>query len=117
MELKFIEIRDVATCIPVIALEMASSDKIEDFYLRKCGFGRDFPSIVLIKLSDFEATYDPYNWKYGRTMKEAHRWIQNHYAELKSGDVVDVEFILSEKPQPKKAERPDDLENIEEGHA
>jgi hypothetical protein len=38
-------------------------------------------------------------------MPVAHDWIRAHFDELEDGDVVDVEFILKEKPKPKISER------------
>lgn len=38
-------------------------------------------------------------------MPIAHCWIIRHFAELRDGDVVDVQFILGESAQPKVSER------------
>ena len=35
----------------------------------------------------------------------AHDYIAEHWAELDDGDVIDVEFILGEKPTKKISER------------
>lgn len=95
---KYLEIRDRATCIPVIAIEMKSSDEIERAYLERSGYGEDYPLVMLINIAPrVSVNYDPYKWdNYSRTMKEAHIYIQENFSTLKSGDVVDVEYILGE---------------------
>ena len=42
-----------------------------------------------------------------RTMQVAHLYIEEHFAKLNSGDVVDVEFIMGLTKQPKISERYD----------
>ena len=37
-------------------------------------------------------------------MPQAHNWIINHWSEIESGDVVDVQYILNETTAPKTAE-------------
>ena len=52
------------------------------------------------------ATYDPFAWGSDtRTYQVAHQYIIDHFDELESGAVVDVEFILKETTEPKKSER------------
>jgi hypothetical protein len=49
--------------------------------------------------------YDPYDWVNDpRTKKTAHWYIEQHWAELKDGDVVDVEFIQGETETAKLSE-------------
>ena len=38
-------------------------------------------------------------------MHEAHQYIRREFDNLKDGDVVDVEYILGEKPTAKTSER------------
>jgi hypothetical protein len=38
-------------------------------------------------------------------MPEAHKYIIEHWYDLKTGDVVDVEFALGESEKPKLSER------------
>lgn len=37
--------------------------------------------------------------------RRAHLYVRDHWAELRDGDVVDVQFILGETAAPKKSER------------
>jgi hypothetical protein len=47
---------------------------------------------------------DAYHWG-DRTMQTAHIYIDEHFAELNDGDVIDVEFILGESTEKKISER------------
>jgi hypothetical protein len=47
--------------------------------------------------------YDPYAWG-DRTTYTVHMHLTQHWNEIQSGDLLDVEFILGEKPAPKTSE-------------
>lgn len=100
MESKFLEIRDAATFIPALAVRISR----EDGYLaRRAGFGP--PCVYLIKLAIEQCACDPYSWGSGsRTMTVAHEYIQEHWDELRDGQVVDVEFILGLTKASKESE-------------
>lgn len=106
MQTKILEIRDSATFIPVLCVNMNVPDDPERYYLRCCGYPNDGePNILLTRLDGTGlASNDPYAWG-GRTYPVAHNYIIEHWRELKSGDVVDVEFILGERDAPKVSER------------
>lgn len=102
---KTIEIRDEGTHVPVLAIQMLAENEIAAYYIHeRCGHPRDGSGIVVMRLADHKATVDPYEWG-GRTMPTAHHYIYEHFADLKDGDVVDVQFILGETTEPKKSER------------
>ena len=115
LETKMLEIRDIATYIPVLAIKMAfvrastvEAAGVDSYHLRRTGYAEYQPLITLLRLDPVRAEYDPYSWDSGnavRTMREAHRFIQKHFDALEYGAVVDVEYILGEKPEPKKSER------------
>ena len=101
IEVKRVEIRDRATCIPAIALRVSGA---EDRILRRAGFGDD-RLVILIHLERVECRWDAYNWGYDpRTMFNAHLWLQRNWDEHEDGGVVDVEFILGETKKPKESE-------------
>jgi len=111
MKIKFIEIRDKGTCVPAIAIEMIADERVDERFLRRCGYPqRDYggPSIVLMRLSDQKATSDPYEWPAltadRRTMPTAHDHIITHFPSLKNGQVVDVRVILGEASVPAEGE-------------
>lgn len=109
MTYKFLEIRDVGAFIPVLAFSTNAIDEPMEaggWLLRKAGFGFQTDCVYVVKLATGGAEYDPYNWRDGsRTMQIAHSHIEKHWQELKSGDVVDVEFILGLSKAPKTSER------------
>lgn len=106
MKTKIIEIRDSATFIPVMATLMESENEVESWYLRKTGYGKDSGLVMITPLSGGKAEYSPYDWDtMARTYPVAHKYIQEHWNELESGDVVCVETILGERETPKVSER------------
>ncbi len=99
MIIKALEIRDEGTCIPVIAIKMIAANDIQDRYLWRCGYPRNGKGIVLMQLSDQQASSDLYEWG-GRTMPNAHNFILEHFDDLEEGAVVDVQVILEETTTP-----------------
>ena len=103
METKFFEIRDSGTFIPAMATCLDGSDS---WLALRAGFGKDRPYIILTQLEGLETQYDRYNWRgAARTMPAAHAYIEEHWDELKSGDLVDVRVPLGEATEPCKSER------------
>ena len=120
---KLFEVRDRATFIPVMAVKLMHGGAgdphagAERFLLRRAGYDASqidplaqepfglSPYVLLIRLAIGGAHYDPYSWDGGRTMRIAHMHIIEHWNELASGQVLDVEFILGEKPAPKLSEQ------------
>lgn len=117
MIVKAFEVRDRCTFIPVFAVKMTpgeqNGDSVEKerYLLHRAGYTYfDDSCVVLCRMEasgvDRNATYDPYAWGGGtRTYQVAHQYIIDHFDELESGAVVDVEFILGETKEPKKSER------------
>lgn len=120
MIIKALEIRDRNTFIPMFAVLMVPSEgtdqtkenqfEVERFLLRRAGYGFVNPCVMLCRMDanglERNASYDPYGWGGdARTFPVAHQFIIDHWGELKSGDVIDVEFILGETKEPKQSER------------
>lgn len=103
MRTKVLEIRDHATCMPMVAIKMEAASPIEDKFFWRCGYPRDGSAVVLMHLSSQEANSDPY-WRGGRTWPAAHNFIIDHFDALKDGDVVDVRVILGEETMPAEPE-------------
>ena len=99
MESKLIEIRDRWTFIPALAIRVSGDD---GYLLRRAGFTS--PLVILIHLESMECNYDPWNWRSPRTMPRAQRYIETCWDTVKSGDVIDVEFLLGETQVPKISE-------------
>lgn len=117
MQAKALEVRDDGTMICVLAVDMnptgdpgeafSAGREAQRWFLRRCGYRCDGrPNVILTRLDGSgQATNDPYAWGDGRTWPVAHKFIIEHWAELRDGDVVDVEFILGERKTPKVSER------------
>jgi hypothetical protein len=108
MEVKALEIRDRNTFIPVICIRPVAANEAQRYLLRRDGYRADESEhcIIVIKAQCRGVSYDPYNWADGaRTMKYAHHMIEESWAELQDGDVIDVEHYLGETPAPKISER------------
>lgn len=104
---KILEVRDRATFISVLAVQMnptsSNVELIETQHLRRCGYG-NIDMILMTRLDGSgKATVDPYEWD-DRTMQTAHQYITINWSLLKTGDVVDVEYILKETESPKVSE-------------
>jgi hypothetical protein len=113
METKLFEVRDRATFIPCFGILMtplrsgAETFDAEAFLLRRAGYGFDQPLVLFGRLEGGAGgcQYDPYDWSAAaRTMRWAHRYVAEHWSELTSGSVIDVEFILGETKAPKVSE-------------
>lgn len=110
MTTKTFEIRDSATFIPALAIRLDPSCEEDRYLLARAGFGRDCRAqrqyIVLFHLVNDIGHWDYLQWEGGtRTMPRAHRYIMDHFDELQSGQVIDVQVILGETKEPKKSER------------
>ena len=89
--------------------ERSQRDQKEGYLLSRAGFGFEYPLVLFGRLESGGigggCQHDPYSWPVPpRTVAEAHRYIAAHWDELKSGDVIDVEFILDEAAVPKVSE-------------
>lgn len=114
MIVKLFEVRDSATFMPVMAVRLLvkNSQEQDHYLLRRAGYGSEQilglmesePYIILTKLDGVTAQYDPYSWT-GRTMSIAHQYIIKYWDTIKSGDVIDVQFLLGETTEPKQSER------------
>jgi hypothetical protein len=106
MKTKLLEIRDRATCIVVLCVDMNPDTDIQRSALRSLGYACDGEPNIMMTYAGGEkkATNDPYFWG-DRTMTVAHNAIIDTWKTLKDGDVVDVEFILGETKTKKISER------------
>jgi hypothetical protein len=107
--MKFFEIRDRATFIPVFAFRARcqSGLEAERYLLSRAGYGpcNDSQCVMLGRLEGGGCNHDPFDWGGSRTMQAAHLYLEGHYDDLAPGAVIDVEFILGETATPKVSER------------
>lgn len=106
MQTKLLEIRDRATMIIALAIDMQHDNEVQAWALKRYGYPCDGrPNIMITHATgQRRASNDPFFWD-DRTWTEAHHYIIEHWPELKDGDVIDVEFILGETAAPKISER------------
>jgi hypothetical protein len=85
-----------------------SQHEKERYLLSRSGYGFDDPCVMLVRMDANgrarQASYDPYGWG-ERTFPVAHNYIIDHFVELESGAVIEVEFLLGESKEPKQSER------------
>ncbi len=108
MDAQTFEIRDSDTFIPALGIRLNPAREEDRYLIARAGYGRRAADqgtyILLLRLADCEAHKDPSEWSYGRTMRVAHDYIGQNWNELPTGAVVDVQFILGERPAPKASE-------------
>lgn len=106
---KTFELRDKATFVPVLAVKLEPSNEQDRYILALSGYGQrpqdQAKYIFLMGLNGGleKATCDPYDWG-DRTRSTCHQYLLEHFDELESGAVIDVEFILGETTEPKVSE-------------
>jgi hypothetical protein len=111
METKTFEVRDSGTFMPVLAIRLNPACEEDRYLLGRAGFGTRPEDqgryVVLVALEKDEATYDSHKWLANgtRTLHVAHDFIRDHWSDLPSGAVVDVEHILGERITVKISER------------
>jgi hypothetical protein len=108
MEAKAFEIRDAKTFIPALGVLMVADAMPEVYLLRRSGYTIESRLVMLVRMdangSAKQASYDPYDWGGCRTMGSAHRYITENWNQLRTGAVIDVQFILGETCTPKESE-------------
>jgi hypothetical protein len=126
MQVKSIEVRDSMTFIPCMAILMipnlpqldidcseeetrmaARTMLAERYLLRRAGYDFARPLVMFGRMHSGEFNHDYYNWGSNNTMKVAHKYVEENWDSLRTGDVVDVEFIMGLTKQPKNSERYD----------
>jgi len=107
MEIKCLEVRDRGTFIPVICIRPVPDNEAQRYLLRRDGYAGDETEhvIIMIDAQCRGASYDPYDWPDRRTKGNAHNFIEQNWASIKDGDVIDVEYILGESEKKKHSER------------
>ena len=108
---KTFEVRDSCTFIPIIAIKLIPTFESDRYLLSRAGWGetaKEQATHILVSRLDggkSEMNCDPYSWTDSpRTLRVAHRYLIEHFDELKSGAVIDVEFILGESAVEKTPE-------------
>lgn len=117
METKLFEVRDRITFIPVICIKIDPANEAERYLISSAGYGvspeqqRRF-GVLMARLRELNFVDHPFSHPGHptvRTMPVAHRYIIDHWGELETGAVIDVEFISGETAEPKTSQRTADL--------
>jgi hypothetical protein len=103
MQAKIFEIRDDGTHIQCFALSTTPSPG-QEYGLMRCGFQSGDAVILGYLDGERNSSADPYHWD-TMTMRTAHLYIEEHFAEMADGDVVDVRFIRGETAEPCVSDR------------
>lgn len=104
MQTKLFEVRDKMTFIPVMVTKLMSNEAKEHKLLRRVGLGsKDSFQFLYTELSSGKSTLDTYEHR-SRTNGTAHAYIEAHWNNLASGEVIDVEYILGETTTKKESE-------------
>lgn len=102
MKSKFFEVRDVGTCIPIVAVKTLGDNFQEQLFYDKGGWSQD--TVIILQMNEYlSCSYDSFNWD-SRTMKVAHQYIEENFDNLQNFDVIDVQYILGETAQKKVSE-------------
>lgn len=104
MQSKLLEVHDEATTLIVMATRPEYGDPAEAWCWGREGFADGTRYTMITYVTKGITHYDPYNWG-SRTLFEAHQHIAKHFDTLKTGDVVDVEYIIGKRMSPKLSER------------
>lgn len=127
MTSKMLEIRDSATFIPALAVRLDPSSEQDRWLLDRSGYGRNADQqgeyVLLVKLAGGEPVHahvEPIAWGIDtRTMYVAHSYLLNQHKwsgilsprdlhqgfdSIRSGQVIDVEWILGISERPKSSE-------------
>jgi hypothetical protein len=111
-EVKLFEIRDEGTTMPVIAIKPDPRTEPERWLWAKGGYGteamgqREYVLLGPLHGGEGMLVCDPYKHPgVSRTLPTAHKHILECWTYLRSGDVIDVQFVLGETLEAKLSER------------
>lgn len=110
-ETKIFEIRDSGTFIPAMAVRLKPTTESERYLLARAGYGRSTAEqseyVLLLRIAGdyLTGSSDIYGHGDSRTFANAHKYIIENWERLRTGQVVDVQFILGETQEPTPSER------------
>lgn len=116
MDAKAFEIRDKGTFIPCVGIRMklgGTKSRAElaaqRYLLHRAGYSLFVPSfskplVLFGRMHSGIFHHDCNQWR-DRTMRVAHKYIEENWDSLPIGAVVDVRFVLGETSEPEKPKR------------
>jgi hypothetical protein len=103
-QVKYFEVCDEGTLIPVMAVFVNFPSQTEQAILRRGGYRVSVgPLVFLTELNNRQTCYFPYEWHAGRTLRLTHLHLEKNWDQLESGSVIDVEYLLGLTQEPKKS--------------
>lgn len=106
MECKLFELRDKGTFIPMMAVRIEITSRSGSYLLRRAGWGAGDHAVYFMDLEGRHGCqYNRFEWRNPRTFGVSHDFIIRNWDDLRSGDVIDVEFILEETEEGKVSEQ------------
>ena len=107
MKSKIFEIRDGSFYIPVLATatNMENCDYLVEAYHWKYANYKQYSPLVIvtqINSNPLKSAYSPDEWT-SKTMQIAHEYIEENFNDLKSGAVIDIQYILGETNTKRKS--------------
>lgn len=114
MEYKMIEVRDAMTTLPVLFIRpLPAANAQEKWMWKRAGFAETQDYTIPLEIGaigslKFKVPYSSglYDPRTERTMYHATVYVEEHWAELKNGDLVGVEFMLGESKLKKHTDNP-----------
>jgi len=116
-QIKFFEVRDFATTIPMCAVRverfktpawpLRTEMVREDQLLARAGWGQESSAVYMFHLGENpgKVTWDCYTWG-DRTRKAVHAHICREWDNLQDGQLLDVRVILGETTEPCETDLP-----------
>ena len=125
IDVKLFELRDSATCIPIMGVCVKADtllrgfrDERERWLIRRGGWGPTQEGLYLMRVNPDEKVYaaalvgnsmlfrmSEYVSE-SRSYKVAFEHIAEHWHELESGDLIDVRVVLGEEELPAESDGP-----------
>ena len=106
--IKYFELRDAMTFIPVVCIRVAPRELsgVEAYLAQRAGIAPTQEFVYMLELTNDRIFWNPSRWGDDRdTRFICHMHILHHWEELSSGDVIDAEYILGLQPFPRTPER------------
>ena len=107
MKIKLFEVRSSCTFIGIMATKVGATNQAEQYLLKRAGYYDSAENAIIVQELDGgirPSTSDAYKQE-SNDIKEAHKYINLHFDELESGDVIDLEFISGKTSEPRIAQR------------
>lgn len=102
VEAKMLAVMDTCTRIPLIAFKVSPNTMKEGIMLERHGFTiNPHQYTFFYDLNSGTCSYDPYKMNDFHTLTPACRHIERNWDSVKSGDLIDVEYMRGDTDAPR----------------